>query len=117
MPMSDDLAHTSCSGVGNYPYSVLRSRQPSNLSNDVRASGAALVSTPLPEEGNSPYVRVESPSIAAASKKAAAQASDDALVNSGDGPSSHVAALTENVKPATKFAVNGLFVSPTKSKL
>ena len=73
--------------------------------------------TPLVEEQNSPHIKIESPSVTAASKKAANQASEDLSGTSSNSSGSGEATLVENFQPAKSYADIHLVASPTKSKL
>ncbi|KAL9126446.1 MAG: hypothetical protein Q9217_004502 [Psora testacea] len=107
----------SPASINNYPYSVLRSRQASSLIGQATTLRPGTDGGSLPADRHSARIKIESPSVTAAAKKAAMEASEDTSTDGGSSIRSRAATMVENTKPAKSFTVDEVLSSPTKSKL
>ena len=72
-----------------------------------------------PNDGRQTHIKIESPSVTAAAKKAANEVIEDGSTDGGSSSRSGEVTLVdnENTKPTRSFKVDELTASPTKSKL
>ena len=83
------------------------------------AARSVVDGTTVPNDRHQTHIKIESPSVTAAAKKAASEAVEDGSTDSGSSSRSGEVTLVdnENVKPTKSFKIDELVVSPAKSKL
>ncbi len=99
-----------------YPYSVLGNNRASTgvLPNAVIKPNVDTGSAPV---RHSTHIKIESPSVAAAAKKAAADKTEDGTPDAESSTTSDEDTLVCKSKSSKSFGADEVVLSPTKSKL
>ena len=66
---------------------------------------------------HSARIKIESPSVTAAAKKAAIEATEDSSTDGGSSSKSETAKVSEDMKSVKHFTTEEVVTSPTKAKL
>ena len=81
------------------------------------ATKPAVDSTLVNNDRRQTQVKIESPSVTAAAKKAGDETTEDSSTDGESSSHSGEATLVENMKPAKPYKIEDAAISPTRSKL